>query len=176
MNRKKKVARNIFILIILSIIIFTRVLYLTPIAAHEASERSLHYGPSKVVHVEDFDGGKFILSKYDKWISCDTVNRSKSFFWYFGSRKTVENEQNKPLDYGWGMDDRYGTMLYGVINDDRISKVELQLEGGSTLSQTDFYDGDMFLFIWENDFTQIWLNSIKAYDALGNLILEEEIK
>jgi len=175
MNRKKKVVRNIVILIILSFIIFTRVLYLTPIAAHEESERSLQYGPSKIVHFEDFDGGKFILGKYDKWITCEPVNRY-SLFWTVGNRVTVENDQNKPLVYGWIMDDRYGTMLYGVINDDRISKVELQLEDGSTLSQTDFYDGDMFLFIWENDFTQIWLNSLKAYDDLGNLIYEEDIK
>ena len=177
MSRKKKVVRNIVILLILSIITFTIGLYLTPIAAHEASERSMHYGPSKVVHIEDFDGGKYLLSKYDKWISCNTVKRTMFFFWTFGGNVTgVENDKNKPLDYLWRMDAEYGTKLYGIINDDSINKVELHLKDGNVLSQTDFYDGDMFLFTWDSDFTQMWVNRIKAYDALGNLIYEEDVK
>ena len=121
MNRKKKVVRNIVILIILSILTFTRGIYLTPLAAHKASERSIHYGPSKVVHIEDFDGGKYILCKYDKWISCNTINRSLFFFWTFGNQVTgIEVDKDKPLDVTWS--NSYGSYkLYGIVNDKNIN-------------------------------------------------------
>lgn len=125
MNRKKKVARNIVILIILSILTFTRSLYLTPLAAHEASERSMHYGPSEVIHIEDFDGGKYILSKYDKWISCNTAKRTMLFFWTFGDQVTgIEVDKDKPLNFIWNIN--YVTIkVYGIINDKSINRVEL---------------------------------------------------
>jgi hypothetical protein len=140
MSRKKKVVRNIVILIVLSIFTFTRGIYLTPIVAHEASERSIHYGPSKVVHIEDFDGGKYILCKYDKWISCNTINRTMYFFWTFGDQVTgIEVNKEKPLNFGWsGSVD--AMKFYGIINDKNIDKVEVHLKDGSILSQTEFYD------------------------------------
>lgn len=176
MNRKKKVARNIVILLILSIITFTRSLYLTPLAAHEASERSIHYGPSKVVHIEDFDQGKYLISKYDKWISCNTVNRSMFFFWTFGDQVTgIEVDKDKPLNFSYGSGDNVGK-FYGIINDKSINRVELYLEDGRTLAQTEFYDGDMFLFTWDVDNNKQWYNGIRAYDFQGNLIYEEDIR
>jgi hypothetical protein len=170
MSRKKKVVRNIIILIVLSILTFTRGIYLTPIAAHEASERSIHYGPSKVVHIEDFDGGKYILCKYDKWISCNTINRTMYFFWTFGNQVTgIEVDKEKPLNFTWShSNDRY--KIYGIINDNNINRVELHLEDGTTLSQTKFYDDNMFLFTWEGE---SGIGDVKAYDSQGNILFED---
>ena len=151
MIRKKKIVRNVVILIVLSILSFNRGINLTPIAALEASEKSIHYGPSKVIHIEDFDGEKYILCKYDKWISCNTVNRTMFFFWRFGNQVTgIEVNKEKPLNCTWGYTNDTN-MLYGIINSSYINKVELYLEDGRTLSQTEFYDNDMFLFTWEGE-------------------------
>lgn len=170
MNRKKKVVRNIVILTIIFSITFTKGLYLSPIAAHKSSERSIHYGPSKIVHVEDFDGGKYILGKYDKWISCNTINRFMFLFWTFGNQATgIDVDETKPLNSTWGYDDKRGK-LYGIINDEDIVKIELLLNDGSTLVQTEFYDDDMFLFTWEGEFR---LDSLRAYDSGGSLIFED---
>lgn len=171
MSRKKKLARNIVILIVLSILTFTRGIYLTPIAAHRASERSIHYGPSKVIHIEDFDGGKYILCKYDKWISCNSVNRSLFFFWTFGNQVTgIEVDMEKPLDFTWSSSD-VRSKFYGIINDNNIDKVELNLEDGTTFSQTEFYNDDMFLFTWEGE---AGISGIKAYDSQGNILFEDD--
>lgn len=85
MSRSKKVIRNIIILILLFFLFHQHLgLYLTPLAAHKSSERGINYGPSKVVYVEDYadnyDKGKYLLCKYDKWVSCNTVNRTLFFF------------------------------------------------------------------------------------------------
>jgi len=174
MNRLKKAIRNIIILIILCLLFLkSSGLYLTPLSAHEHSERSIHYGPSEVIHIEDWDGGKYILCKYDRWVSCNTVNRTLLFFWSFGNQPTgFENDKSKAIDYTWGASRQYWK-LYGIVNDDRIKKVEIILDNGQVLTQTDFYD-DLFLFTWkspEND--SVYYVSIRGYDADNNVIFEE---
>jgi len=52
-------------------------------------------------------------------------------------------------------------------------KAILYLEDGRTLTQTEFYDGDMFLFTWDVDNNKPWYNSIKAYDSQGNVMFED---
>ena len=80
MSRKKKILRNLIILVILFFIFLKSTgLYLSPISAHKSSERSIHYGPSEIVHIEDFSRGKYILCKYNGWVSCNTVEK-KLFF------------------------------------------------------------------------------------------------
>lgn len=171
MNRKKKVVRNIIILLFLFLLRFVSYnLYLSPIAAHEASEKSIHYGPSEVVYIEDFDGGKFILGKYDKWISLNTVNKSMFMFWTFGSPVNgIEVDKTKPLDYTWAYS-RPMFKYFGIINDDNISKIEVTTDNGTVLSQTEFYD-DMFLLTLE---AETRFDSIKAYDSQGNILFEED--
>lgn len=170
MNRKKKIARNIIVLLVLLVIRFaSSYIYLTPMAAYKASERGLHYGPSQIIHVEDFKDRKLILGKYDRWISCNTVKKSIFFFWqYGGSQLGPEIDSSEPLNYTWS----YSIPLfksYGIINDDRISRVEVTIQDGTILSTTEFHD-NMFLIAIEEvtDF-----QNIKAYDDQGNILYEE---
>lgn len=171
----KKVLRNVIIIVFLGVLMINRGgLYLTPLAAHESSERSIHYGPSEVVHVENFKGGKYILAKYDKWISCNTVNRELLFFWRFGSQVTgVENDQSQAMTYTWGMSDQY-SKVYGIINDKGITRIELTLVNKEIVETTEFYD-DMFLITWERkDKEKFNLKQIRAYDASNNVVFEDE--
>lgn len=170
MSRVKKIVVNSIAIAIMSFITLSLLgLHLTPLAAHRASERSIHYGPSEIVHIEGFSGGKYILGKYDKWISCNTVNRVGLFFWRLGNQVTgIENDTSKPLNYTWGMSDR-NYRLYGIINDSAITRIIITLENGETIEETQFYD-DMFLIAWDGI---QYLKTIKAYDSDNNLIFED---
>lgn len=170
MNRKKKLLRNILILVILSLFIFSRGLYFSPEAAYRSSERSIHYGPSTVVHVEDFTGGKYFLGKYDRWISCSIIKKSNRFFWHFGGDVTgLEINYDKPLFYA-SQYSQPNARAFGILNDPNIDKVEVHLRDGTVLTQREFYE-DMFLITWESEF-EFW--GIVAYDGSGNVIFEEE--
>lgn len=176
MSRTKKVIRNIFILSVLFFLFLNRSgLYLTPLSAHEHSERSIHYGPSKVVHIEDFDGGKYILGKYDKWVSCNTVDRELFFFWGFGNQVTgFENDKTKAVDYTWSAS-RENYKLYGIINDDRVKEIQITFNNGQSLTQTEFYE-DLFLFTWQaKENERLNFESIRTYDSEGNMIFEEKL-
>lgn len=175
MSRRKRVARNTVALVILSWLFLSRSgLYLSAISAHEHSERSAHYGPSEVVHIEDFPGGKFILGKYDKWISCNTINRALLLFWRFGDQPTgIENDGTKSVVYNWGVRNE-SCILYGIINDPSVKRIEVTLTDGTAFSQTEFYD-DMFLFTWEvNDSNSPYARLVRGYDAAGNVVFEEK--
>jgi len=174
MNRLKVALRNIVIIIILFFLFLNRSgLYLTPLSAHESSERSIHYGPSEVVHVEDFEEGKHILGKYDKWISCNTVEKELFFLWNFGSQVTgFENDKNKPLNYSWNASHQY-YKCYGIRNDVGIEKVEIILYNGDVYETTDFYD-NLFLITWESsEDNDYYIKNIKGYDKANNIIFEE---
>lgn len=171
----KKIVRNILIVMLLAVILINRAgLYLSPLEAHESSERSIHYGPSEVVHVESFKGGKYILGKYDKWISCNTVNRELLLFWRFGNQVTgVENDKSQAMIYRWGMSDE-NVKVYGIINDKQIIKIEITLVNGDTIEGAEFYD-DMFLFTWDNeDGQKKLLKKIVGYDSNNNVLFEDE--
>lgn len=176
MSRGKKILRNIVILGIFYFLFFKLSgLYLTPLSAHEASERSIHYGPSEVVHIQDFDGGKYILCKYDKWVSCNTVKRELYFFWRYGNQPTgFKNDKTKAIDYSGGMS--WGNCkLYGIINDDKVKKIQITLKNGDVFTETKFYD-DLFLFTWksDNDNGDWNFKNIRGYDCNDNIIFEDE--
>lgn len=175
MNRRKLIIRNTVIILILFFLFLNRTgLYLTPLSAHEHSERSSHYGPSKIVYVEDFEKGKYFLGKYDKWVSCNTVNKVFLFFWSFGNQSTgFENDTSKVIDYSWGSTDDYHR-CNGIKNDENVAKVEITLENGETYSTSEFYE-DLFLITWVGSEDQgVYFRNIKAYDINNNIIYEEE--
>lgn len=174
MSRMKIALKNIVIIITMFLIfIYFSGLYFTPLSAHESSERSIHYGPSEVVHIEDFEEGKYILGKYDKWVSCNTVNKQLLFFWGFGSQVTgFENDKTKTLDYSWSISHEYNK-YYGIRNDVNINKVEITLKNGEIHTTTDFYN-DLFIIAWKTSGdSDIYVKNIKGYDSFNNVIFEE---
>lgn len=171
MNRTQKILRNIVLLVILLLIFLKSTgLYLTPLSAHRNSERSVHYGPSEIIHIEDFDKGKYILCKYDRWISCNTVNRELFFFWSFGNQVTGPDiDSSEAITSSWSLSDD-NQMVYGIINDDTIVRVDLQFGNGDVYTQTEFYDEDMFLFALKTD--RDGPIKLRGYDQDDHLIFE----
>lgn len=175
MSRIKKIIRNIFIIVILSFFIITRLgLHFTPLSAHESSERGANYGPSEVIHIEDFENGKYILGKYDKWISCDTVNQALLFFWRAGNQPVgFENDKTKKVSYSWSLSSYY-FKAYGIVNDKDVKKIEITLSNGDILTQTDFYE-DLFLLTCKaKEKGNIHFKAIRGYDADNNIVFAEE--
>lgn len=171
MNRKQKIIRNSIILIGFSFLMFTRsYLYLDPMTAFRASERSNHYGPSEVVYMESFPGGKYIVGRYEQWISQSEINRVFGIFWRIGNGHIgIEIKENQPLTYVLSQSD-YGFRVYGIITDSKIAKIEVYTLDGSMLTQSDFHEG-FFILSWEEDAE---FQKIMAYDASGAVIFEEE--
>ncbi len=172
MSRGKKIIINILILGITSFILLGRLgLFFTPLSAHENSERSINYGPSKVIHIENFKGGKYILGTYDKWISCDTVNRVGLIFWVAGSQPVgFENDTSKAVSYTWYSSAK-DFRVYGIVNDNDVKKIEVTLSNGEVLTQTDFYE-DLFLIRWKRK-ENLYFSAIRGYDEENRLIYEE---
>lgn len=171
MNRKRKILRNIiFIAIFISFALLSGMFYIDPVAAYRGAERSIHYGPSEVVHVKDFPGGKYILGKYDRWISCNIMQKSMGVFWSAGSYITgTEIRYDHPIYY----EAQYGqpnARAYGIRHDESITKVEVHLMDGTILSQEEFHE-DLFLLTWERASE---FKKIIAYDDAGRLVFQEE--
>jgi hypothetical protein len=149
-------------------------LYFDPISAHESSERSINYGPSEIIHIEDYGNSKYILGKYDRWVSCNTVKRAMLFFWMAGNQPTgFENVKTKAVCYTWHAS--YNNYkAYGIINNANIARIEILLGNGEILTQTAFYD-DLFLLTWTSEGNDDkYFETIRAYDAGNNLVYKEE--
>lgn len=172
MNRKKKLIRNLLILAVLIPILFNRMgLYLTAEAAHRASERSIHYGPSEIIHVEDFGYKKMFLCKYDRWISCNTSKRALGLFWQFGNQVTgIENKEELPFTFTW-LGTNVDGVIYGIINEPSITEIKLIYLDATVIIDT-FYE-DMFFYRWEgsnnNDYPKV-----QGYNAEGELVYESK--
>ncbi|MCW3488933.1 hypothetical protein [Dethiobacter alkaliphilus] len=176
MNRKKQVLRNLVILFVV-ILFFMRLfaLHLSPLSVLENAERSLHYGPSEVVHVEEHPGGKYILGRYDKWFSFYRIDRVYFFLWRLGGINIGNQiDLSESISYSGGAT-QSSQEIYGIINDNRIKKVEVLLTDGTVLSQAEFYDS-MFLFTLQEPYEDKWkYKDLRAYDSENNLIYEEEL-
>lgn len=174
MSRNKKILKNIIILITCFALLNNLSYYkLSPLAAHKASEKSAHYGPSQIVHIEDFEEGKYILCKYDNWISCNTVLKDFGFLWRFGNQPTgIENKKEKAVEFTFSISE-YGK-LYGIINNPSITKIEVKLNDGTKIEKTKFYK-DMFLFTWVNKKSNNYLilDTITAYNNSGEVVFSE---
>ncbi len=173
MSRTKKIFRNIVIIGIL-FFMFLKIsgLYLSPLSAYRNSERRAHYGPSEIIHIEDSDKDKLILAKYDKWISSTTIYRNLFFFWRSGPIDIAPAvDPSHGITYTWTAYDG-DFMIFGIVNDKDIVKVQLVLENGEAFSQSDFYDEDMFIL---KSKTYEGAMALKGYDKDNNIIFEKPL-
>lgn len=177
MTRLKRVLINVAVLVgLLYLFAMMYGLYLSPVAAHESSERSFHYGPSDVVHTESYYGGHYFLCKYDGWFSCNVVERAYLVFWRFGRYPGgIENNRDKAVNYSM-VSSRQHRLVYGIINDAGINRVEVLWPDGEQGEQTEFYE-DMFLLVFDapSDDGRYIFEWIRAYDQEDRIVFEEVI-
>lgn len=162
------------LILLLAVLIKSTGYYLSPLSAHLQQERSSHYGPSEVKYTENYDKGKYYLCSYDRWISCDTVKRKYFFLWKFGERTIFEYDKSKIVDYSWFASSK-NSIVYGIVNDNKVKKIEVIRKDGKIFTQTKFYD-NLFLFHWTSrNVGDIYYVRIKAYDSKNKLIYQKDI-
>lgn len=172
MNRAIKTIRNIILIgVLITVFLATTGLRLTPIQAHKASEKGIHYGPSEIIKIFDHGDYQHLLCKYDKWVSCNTVNRQQFFFWSAGSQP-IGFENKKDEDINYSEDFSKGVhLIYGIVNEPDITKVELYINKGKVLVQDELYD-ELFYFTWESDGTDWGMEKIIGYNSNGEKVYE----
>lgn len=184
MNRNKKLIRNIIIILLIFFLnLYLSGFYLNPKKAHLESEKSLGYGPSEIVHIEDYELGKYLLSRYEDYFSLGSVKNYLKVFYRIGSYRIGEKvDKSEDINFNYSIDysraeKGYGA-FYGVRNNELISKIEIGLSDGTIESTNKFYD-DMFLIKWnvfhstENSDRNV--DYIRGYDNHGNVIYINEI-
>ncbi len=175
MNRVIKTIRNlIFICILLAVFLATTGLRFTPTQAHITSEKSIHYGPSNIVKIFDYEKYQHFLCTYDKWVSCNTVRRKLLFFWTVGGQTTgFENDISKEINYSysWTRIPDNSALVYGIVNNTNITKIELYATDGSVFIQDELYD-NLFYFSWQCESTEFGVEKIIGYDENDKEISE----
>ncbi len=170
MNRKKKILINLAIIILLGYFILLQMgLHFTAISAYRDGERTFHFGPSKIVHMKDVDNKKYILGTYKNYFSRNIVKHFFVFWYPFDVGVHIGVDKKKAFNYSGSLSDQQSD-VFGMINDERITKIQVVFTSGGVLNQTKFYDR-MFLFVWKSNDQ---LAYVRGYDKQGNLIYEEK--
>ncbi|RSK27545.1 DUF5044 domain-containing protein [Bacillus sp. HMF5848] len=158
--------------------------HLSPLAAHEQSERTYHYGPSNIVESIDVGDVRLYMGTYKEWFSVNSVEKHAGVFWRPGSHVGgTEIDKNQAISYSWSgstiNDDLMLMKIYGVVTNPNIVEVQLDvMEGSGNPVQTLSYplkDHRMFLFYWnelENPYKWLFLRGV---DKTGNTVYEHEL-
>ncbi|QYR22462.1 hypothetical protein KZ483_05660 [Paenibacillus sp. sptzw28] len=157
--------------------------------AHELSESSFHYGPSKIVREVSFDSNTVIfLGTYKKWFSAGTSIKRGTRWFPGGGVGGMEIDNSKPLTYSWEVSqiDKELRLAkwYGYVSDPQIKTVVLYMEvkkefrnpaGKEEVLRQTIKEDRMFLFVWnEGDQQYIW-KSIQGLDQEGKLVYEQKL-
>lgn len=151
----------------------------SPLKAHEQSERTFHYGPSKIIKTIDLNGQKIYLCRYKDWFSADTV-RKEFVKWYPG-----DNVGGTPIDYSkqvsfsWNSSsnkqNKMTMKVYGYVNNTEIATIILIGEKETTISKYDLDENRMFIFYWIEDNQKNKTIYLKGLNKDDKVICEEKV-
>lgn len=66
------------------------------------------------------------------------------------------------------------TVYYGIVNDDRVKRLEIELKNREILVVEEFYD-DMFIHLTESENDDFYyVRVIRGYDSEGKELFQEE--
>lgn len=150
----------------------------SPLKAHQISERTFHYGPSKIVKTIDLSGGKIYLCKYKDWFSADTVKKGL-VRWYPG-----DNVGGSPIDYSKQVSYSWGNShikkeisimtIYGYVSDPNISVMVLERESGATTLRYNLDKSKMFIFNWNENEHKYKIKYLRGLNKKGKVIYEKK--
>lgn len=171
MHRVRKIIIDVILIgLLITVFMATTGFRLIPTQAHEYTEARNHYGPSEIIEVFDYGDYKTMLCRYKNWVSCDKIFREYLLFWSSQMYSSFENDTSEALVYRGGIGT--GTnIIYGIVNDKNIKKVEIQVDGMDSLTQEGFHD-DLFYFSWESESGEPKIDKIVGYDNNGNILCE----
>ncbi|GFP76562.1 hypothetical protein [Clostridium fungisolvens] len=151
----------------------------SPLKAHELSERTYHYGPSKIIKEIDLGKQKIYLGRYKDWFSADTV-RKELIKWYPGDGVGgYPIDSSKQVSYSWsGSSTKNNEMfmkVYGYVSDTKITTI--LIEGEDKISEPKYQldESRMFLFNWNKDSNSRNTKYLVGLDKDGKVIYKEEL-
>ncbi|WP_164669782.1 DUF5044 domain-containing protein [Virgibacillus doumboii] len=165
--------------------------HLSPVEAHEQSERTYHYGPSEIVEDIDLGDAHIYLAKYKDWFSANTVNRHAGIFWSPGSSVAGRKiKQNQDISHSWSgtasNEDEMRMKFYGIVTNPNITEVELDVvedydrmqkvnEDDIQTYSKELKEHRMFLFHWIGENHDYKWIEIRGLDENGKVVYEESL-
>lgn len=136
----------------------------------------------EIIHVEDLDGSFFVVSKSGDYLHTALVDE------LLGRYKTVYSGVHGDMDQVaevFGVTDHYfpgikyvsNPILYGVIDDSEVSKLELYNSESKTGEEIEVLEKDALkLWVKTLDNTDDIKYVLKAYNEEGEKIIERDLK
>lgn len=152
-----------------------------PIKAHEASERTYHYGPSEIIETVDLDDIKIYLCRYKDWFSLSTVNK-RFLKWYSRGGDVQEIKADEKVTWGYcgSQIEGYGFLMrfYGYVNDEEISTITLEVQGanGNKVLEYKLDDDHMFIFYCNEDKEDYSFQYLRGLNDAGEVVYEHELR
>ncbi len=184
MSRKLKCLCYAAFCIIAAVVLFyPRYLYHNPLDVFYASERGMELGPSDKIKdvLTVSDTQVTVIGMWDNALSVVETERKNPLFW--GLAPSITGYRAAPDTVNCYVT---GTYLYGIVQDDAIASLQIEVEEWSketeeiytdvivTLIDPDGYFGlllpDSVAQNAQNDWWQVQVHYIAAYDAEGNLL------
>ena len=151
----------------------------SPLKAHEESERTFHYGPSKIIKTIDLDEQKIYLCKYKDWFSANTVKKGIVKWYPGGHVGGTAIDYSKQVSFSWnGSSNKQNKMamkVYGCVNNSEITTILLAEENETNTSRYDLDESKMFIFYWEEDSEKHKVKYLKGLNKDGKIIYEEKV-
>ncbi len=151
----------------------------SPIKAHEASERTFHYGPSEIVETIDTDDIKIYLCRYKKWVSMSTITKDYLKWKIRGNAiKEIKADEKVSWSYSGSKIKGYGLLMrvFGYVSDEDISTITLEVEGatGNKVLEYELNENRMFIFYWNDEEEKYELEKLKGINDHGEIGYDKE--
>lgn len=150
----------------------------SPIKAHEQSERTSHYGPSKIIKTIDLYGGKIYLCRYKDWFSANSVKKG-IIKWYpadQGDGTAIDySKQVSYKGYGSRIKNLMIMKIYGYVSDPKITTMLFEDENKTNTQRYVLDETKMFIFYWNEDSQRNKIKYLKGLDSDGKVIYEEKL-
>lgn len=154
----------------------------SPLKAHEKNEKSVFYGPSKVMKTIDLKEEKIYVCKSDKHLSLDTVKKGM-LFWK-PKQKPIVTDEEKTMTSKYFIEtvsDSYTLAgVYGDAMDDKIKGIKLIVDARAEGKETEVRKLDVplesdrfYAYFWNNQDKKYRIAAIQGIDAEGKVVVEK---
>lgn len=151
----------------------------SPLKAHEQSERTIYYGPSKIIRTINLHEQKIYLCRYKDWFSADTVNKG-IIKWYSGSGVYgIPIDYSKQITFTWNASankqNKMTFKVFGYVNNPEITAMLLTGDNEANTSRYDLDKDRMFIFYWIEGGQTYKIGYLKGLNKDGKIIYEQEV-
>lgn len=182
MNKKKKLTLQIVVLILILLSLFLQYqLFFSWESAYRHLETYEHFGPASEIHTLNDSGDRYILAKYDRWISIFYIYEQYGFFYrpgFMTDSLEIDKEADISLQTSVVHFNEREYLVYAYAKDP-ITTLEVVRGDGSTITLEPLTDHiHIGYWLWESVEVnpELEITIVRGYDQEGELVYEEEIQ